>query len=79
MLRCIYQRKERYAIDTRTRFTGNFKAKAALEAPHGDKTIQGDRHVVQGPPELGKRVEQQAMEGMKEVFSKGGGAESWGP
>ena len=56
-------------MSTRRRFTGEFKAKEALR---GDKTIQkiAVRHNVH-PKNQVSAWEQWAMEGMKEVFSKG--------
>ena len=61
-------------MSTRRRFTGEFKAKVALEALRGDKTIQeiATRHKVH--PTQVSTWKQQAVEGMREVFSKGGGA-----
>ena len=40
LLRCIPPKKEGYAMSTRRRFGTEFKAKVALEALRGDKTIQ---------------------------------------
>ena len=64
-------------MSARRRFTGEFKAKVALEALRGDKTIQeiAVRHKVH--PNQVSTWKQRAVEGMKEVFTKG--AESWGP
>ena len=58
-------------MSTRRRFTGEFKAKVALEALRGDKTIQeiATRHKVH--PNQVSTWEQRAVEGMREVFSKG--------
>ena len=58
-------------MSTRRRFTGEFKAKVALEALGGDKTIQeiAVRHKVH--PNQASAWKQLAVEGMKEVFSKG--------
>ena len=58
-------------MSTQRRLTGEFKAKVALEAPHGDKTIQeiAARHKVH--PNRVSTWKQQAVEGMKEVFTKG--------
>ena len=58
-------------MSTRRRFTGEFKAKVALEALRGDKTIQeiAVRHKVH--PNQVSAWKQRAVEGMKEVFSKG--------
>ncbi len=64
-------------MTTRRRFTGEFKAKVALEALRGDKTVHeiATRHKVH--PNQVSVWKQRAVEGMKEVFSKG--AESRGP
>ena len=58
-------------MSTRRRFTGEFKAKVALEALRGDKTIQeiATRHKVH--PNQVSTWKQRAVEGMREVFSKG--------
>ena len=58
-------------MTARRRFTGEFKAKVALEALRGDKTIQeiAVRHKVH-PNQVGA-WKQRAVEGMKEVFTKG--------
>ena len=58
-------------MSTRRRFSGDFKAKVALEALRGDKTIQeiATRHRVH--PNQVSTWKQRAVEGMKEVFSKG--------
>ena len=58
-------------MTTRRRFTGEFKAKAALEALRGDKTIQeiAVRHKVH--PNQVSVWKQRVVEGMKEVFTKG--------
>ena len=58
-------------MTTRPRFTGEFKAKVALDAVGGDKTIQeiAVRHKVH--PNQASAGKQLAVEGMKEVFSKG--------
>ena len=58
-------------MSARRRFTGEFKAKVALEALRGDKTIQeiATRHKVH--PNQVSAWKQPAVEGMKEVFSKG--------
>ena len=36
----FHRLRDGYAMSTRRRFTGEFKAKVALEALRGDKTIQ---------------------------------------
>ena len=58
-------------MSTRRRFTGEFKAKVALEALRGDKTIQeiAVRHKVH--PNQVSTWKQRAVEGMREVFTKG--------
>ena len=58
-------------MSTRRRFTGEIKAKVALEALRGDKTIQeiAVRHKVH--PNQVSVWKQRAVEGMREVFSKG--------
>ena len=58
-------------MSTRRRFSGDFKAKVALEALRGDKTIQeiAVRHKVH--PNQVSAWKQRAVEGMKEVFRKG--------
>ena len=58
-------------MSTRRRFSGDFKAKVALEALRGDKTIQeiAARHKVH--PNQVSAWKQQVVEGMKEVFTKG--------
>ena len=43
-------------MTTRRRFTADFKAKVALEALRGDRTIQ-EIAARQGPPEPGEHVE----------------------
>ena len=58
-------------MSTRRRFTGDFKAKVALEALRGDKMIQeiATRHKVH--PNQVSTWKQRAVEGMREVFTKG--------
>ena len=58
-------------MTTRRRFSGDFKAKVALEALRGDKTIQeiATRHKIH--PNQVSTWKQWAVEGMREVFSKG--------
>ena len=58
-------------MSTRRRFSGDFKAKVALEAVRGDKTILeiATRHKIH--PNQVSRWKQRAVEGMKEVFSNG--------
>ena len=63
--------KEGYAVSTRRRFGGEFKAEAALEALRGDKTIQeiATRHNVN--PNQVSASKLRAVEGMKEVSPRG--------
>ena len=58
-------------MTTRRRFTREFKAKVALEALRGAKTIQeiAARHKVR-PNQVSTR-KQWAVEGIKEFFTKG--------
>jgi len=55
----------------RRKFTAEFKAKVALEALRGDKTIQeiASRHKVH--PNQVSTWKRQAMDGLGEVFSNG--------
>ena len=55
----------------RRRFTADFKAKVALEALRGDKTIQeiASRHKVH--PNQVSTWKRQALDGLSEVFSNG--------
>ena len=57
----------------RRKFTDNFKAQVALEARRGDRTIQeiAARHNVL--PTQVSAWKKQAVEGMADVFAKGGG------
>ena len=57
----------------RRKFTDNFKAQVALEALRGDRTIQeiAARHNVL--PTQVSAWKKQAVEGMADVFAKGGG------
>jgi transposase-like protein len=58
-------------MTTRRRFTADFKAKVALEALRGDKTIQeiASRHKVH--PNQVSTWKRQAMDGLGAVFSNG--------
>ena len=58
-------------MTTRRRFTGDFKAKVALEALRGDKTIQeiSARHKVH--PNQVSAWKRQAVDGLGSVFSNG--------
>ena len=57
----------------RRKFTDNFKAQVALEALRGDRTIQeiAARHNVL--PTQVSAWKKQAVEGMADVYAKGGG------
>lgn len=57
---------------TRRRFTSEFKARVALEALRGDKTIQeiAARHEVH--PHQVSTWKRQAVDGLSAVFSNGG-------
>ncbi len=58
----------------RRRFTADFKARVALDALRGDRTIQeiGAKHQVH--PNQVSAWKRQAMDGLGEVFSNGGDA-----
>lgn len=58
-------------MTTRRRFTSDFKAKVALEALRGDRTIQeiASRHKVH--PNQVSTWKRQAMDGLGTVFSNG--------
>jgi transposase len=58
-------------MTTRRRFTAEFKAKVALEALRGDRTIQeiASRHKVH--PNQVSTWKRQAMDGLGAVFSNG--------
>lgn len=58
-------------MTTRRRFTGEFKARVALEALRGDKTVQeiAAHHKVH-PNQVGT-WKRQAVDGLSEVFSNG--------
>ncbi len=58
-------------MTTRRRFTADFKAKVALEALRGDRTIQeiAAKHKVH--PNQVSTWKRQAMDGLGEVFSNG--------
>lgn len=62
----------------RRRFTDQFKAKVALEALRGDKTIQeiAAKHGLH--PNQVSTFKQAAVEGLHEVFAKGGKAKVGG-
>jgi transposase len=58
-------------MTTRLRFTGEFKARVALEALRGDKTVQeiAAKHKVH--PNQVSTWKRQAIDGLSEVFSSG--------
>ncbi len=58
-------------MTTRRRFTGEFKARVALEALRGDQTVQeiAVRHQVH--PNQVSTWKRQAVDGLSEVFSNG--------
>ena len=58
-------------MSKRRRFTGEFKARVALEALRGDKTVQevASKHKVH--PNQVSTWKRQAIEGLGEVFSNG--------
>ena len=60
-------------MTTRRRFTADFKAKVALEALRGDRTIQeiSARHKVH--PNQVSTWKRQAMDGLGAMFSNGAG------
>ncbi|MDE0942280.1 MAG: transposase [Alphaproteobacteria bacterium] len=60
-------------MSTRRRFTADFKAKVALEALRGDRSIQeiAARHKVH--PNQVSTWKRQAMDGLGTVFSNGAG------
>ena len=58
----------------RRRFTAEFKARVAMEALRGDRTIQEIAAKHQVHPSLLRRVsgwKRQAQDGLKEVFARG--------
>src|SRR3989304_986220 len=65
---------EEYAMTKRRKFTAEFKAKVALEARRGDRTIQeiAARHQVH--PNQVSLWKRQAVDGLGAVFSNGGDA-----
>jgi transposase-like protein len=62
---------EGYEMTTRRRFTGEFKARVALEALRGDKTVQeiATKHKVH--PNQVSTWKRQASDGLSQVFSNG--------
>jgi transposase len=61
----------------RRRFTDQFKAKVALEALRGDRTVQEIAAKHQVHPNQVSTWKRQAMEGLADVFARGG--QAWGP
>ncbi|WP_419177029.1 transposase [Desulfosediminicola sp.] len=59
----------------RRNFSDSFKAKVALEALRGDKTIQEIAAKYQVHPNQVSTWKRQAVEGMADVFSRGGKSE----
>ena len=59
-------------MSKRRKFTDQFKAKVALEALRGDKTIQEIAARYQVHPNQVSQWKRQAVEGMADVFSRGG-------
>ena len=55
----------------RQNFTDQFKARVALEAFRGDKTLQGIAARHQVPPNRVSRWQRQAADGLADVFSRG--------
>ena len=55
----------------RRRFTADFKARVALEALRGDKTVQEIASKHQVHPNQVSAWKRQAMEGLGDVFSSG--------
>ena len=66
-------------MTTRRRFTADFKARVALEALRGDRTIQeiAARHKVH--PNQVSTWKRQAMDGLGDVFSNGADHARRGP
>ena len=58
-------------MTTRRRFTADFKAKVALEALRGDKTIQEISAKYKVHPNQVSMWKRQAMDGLGTVFSNG--------
>ena len=70
-LRCIPPTEEGYAMTKRRRFSGELKAKVALEALRGDRTLQEIASKHQVHPNQVSTWKPQAMEGFGEMFSNG--------
>ncbi|WP_161785454.1 transposase [Palleronia rufa] len=62
---------EGYEIAKRRKFTDQFKAKVALEALRGDKTIQETAARHQVHPNQVSAWKRQAVDGMADVFARG--------
>lgn len=60
----------------RRKFSGQFKARIALEALRGDKTIQEIAAKHQLHPNQVSQWKKQAMDGLAGVFSKGGSSDT---
>lgn len=58
-------------MSTRRRFTGDFKAKVALEALRGDQTIQAIAARYKVHPNQVGSWKRQAIDGLSAAFSKG--------
>ncbi len=58
-------------MSTRRRFTADFKARVALDALRGDKTIQEIAATRRVQPNQVSTWKRQAMDGLGEVFSNG--------
>ena len=58
-------------MTTRRRFTADFKAKVALEALRGDKTIQEIAIAYKVHPNQVSTWKRQAVDGLGDVFSNG--------
>ena len=71
-LRCIPPTEEGYAMSRRRRFSGELKAKIALEALRGDRTLQEIASKHQVHPNQVSTWKRQAIDGLGEVFSNGG-------
>jgi transposase len=62
---------EEYDMTTRRRFTGDFKAKVALDALRGDRTIQEIATRNKVHPNQVSTWKRQAMDGLGAMFSNG--------
>ena len=58
-------------MTTRRRFGGEFKARAALEAVRGDKTVREIASKRKAHPNQGRAGKRQAIDCLSEVFSNG--------